>query len=272
MAGFGDRRVRFGSASHPWQRAGGFLLVGADGCSIARAFGCFAGVIPWVLPGTGGSSQGHAAGCVTGSRQEAAREPTRDRDPPRTSPRASFQRCLRWGGRRKRSIFGGLLYRMLGDGNTTSGAASSASAQGQPGSAPSLPRPPALPGTQCCPAASGGPERLASPCLVTAASWLRRFHRRLFLPPNASISFPWRLRAAGCTGTPPKAPLTSGAAPAFHGPTKWGENPNVSAAKGCSIPRMCYHPGSVSLVHRPRCSSLSPLFLLPWLFLSIGII
>jgi len=55
--------------------------------------------------------------------------------------------------------------------------------------------------------------------------------------PAALMSFPWRLRTAGCSGTPTKAPLTPGAAPAFHGPTKWGEKPSRRCCLGVQHPQ-----------------------------------
>lgn len=129
---------------------------------------------------------------------------------------------------------------------------------------------PTLPSVHRCRHSSrGSGARPPPPALQLPRAGSLRIHRRVFLPPCLHPMAPGRLR---CLGTPTEAPLTPGAAPASHGPTKWGKNPSASAARGCSIPRMCYHPGSVSLVRRPRRSSLSPLFLLARVFLSIGII
>lgn len=80
-AGFGDRRGGFCYASHCWQSAGEFLLVGADGHSTRPGVGAFRRTDPLGPAWDRCLSRSRALGRVTGSQREAASEPPCDRDP-----------------------------------------------------------------------------------------------------------------------------------------------------------------------------------------------
>lgn len=81
MAGLGAGGVGFAMPATAGKVLVGFCSWGLMGTAPARALGRFTGLTPRVLPGTDGLSWSCALGCGTGSQQEAAGEPTCNRDP-----------------------------------------------------------------------------------------------------------------------------------------------------------------------------------------------